>query len=135
MAPPAVDPVRSRRARYLYFGAAWVFFALGVVGALLPLLPTTPFMLLALWAFSRSSARFHHWLYTHRWFGPPLQNWHTHRVVPWSVRLVAYTSMTASTVYTGFIGDYHWAIPTATGVLSAIGIYFISRCPTRPPET
>jgi hypothetical protein len=90
-------------------------------------------MLLALWAFSRSSRRFHDWLYNHRIFGARLRSWYEHRVVPWPVKLTAYASMLASLSYVSFVADYHWAIPTATAVLILVGIYFISRCPSKPP--
>ena len=106
---------------------------MGVVGAALPLLPTTPFMLLALWGFSRSSKRFHDWLYNHRWFGPSLQNWSEYRVVPWSVRLTAYVSMLASLSYTAFIADFHWLVPTTTAAVVLVGVLVISRCPTERP--
>jgi uncharacterized membrane protein YbaN (DUF454 family) len=90
-------------------------------------------MLLALWAFSRSSKRFHDWLYNHPWFGPGLRNWNEHRVVPWSVRLTAYFSMLASLSYTAFIADFHWIIPTTTALVVLVGVFFISRCPTKAP--
>jgi uncharacterized membrane protein YbaN (DUF454 family) len=63
-------------------GLGWTFFGIGLVGTLLPLVPTTPFMLLALWAFSIGSERFHRWLYHHPVFGPPLQRWQRDRVIP-----------------------------------------------------
>jgi uncharacterized membrane protein YbaN (DUF454 family) len=125
---------RPRRMRILYFAFGWGCFAMGVVGAVLPLLPTTPFMLLALWAFSRSSKRFHDWLYNHRWFGAGLRNWNEYRVVPWSVRLTAYVSMLGSLSYTAFIADFHWLIPTVTALVVLVGVFFISRCPTKRPE-
>ncbi|MFD1511613.1 YbaN family protein [Lacimonas salitolerans] len=49
--------------------------ALGLIGAVLPLLPTVPFMLLAAYCFSRSSERLHHWLLAHPTFGPPIADW------------------------------------------------------------
>lgn len=101
---------------------------------MLPLVPTTPFMLLALWAFSRSSLRFHDWLFTHRWFGPSLQNWANYRVVPWSVRLAAYVSMLASLSYTSFVADVHWAVPVSTAIVVLIGVMFISRYPAKRPD-
>ena len=73
------------KAFYLTLGI--LFFVLGAIGALVPGLPTTVFMLLALWAFARSSQRFHDWLYYHRVFGPPLQRWHRHDTVAQPVGL------------------------------------------------
>ena len=96
MSPPNANP---GPARWVYFGLGWAFFGLGALGALLPVLPTTPLMILALWAFSKSSARFQHWLYRHRVFGPPLQRWHEYRVIPTSAKLAAVGAMAASLGY------------------------------------
>jgi uncharacterized membrane protein YbaN (DUF454 family) len=57
----------------------WLAFATGIVGIVLPLLPTTPFMLLAAALFARSSPRFHRWLLAHPWFGPPIHDWQLYR--------------------------------------------------------
>ena len=63
----------ATRYLWLIFG----FFAMGcaIVGAILPLVPTTPFLLLAAYAFARSSPRFHGWLINHPRFGPLITNW------------------------------------------------------------
>lgn len=55
--------------------------ALGIAGTVLPLLPTTPFILLAAFAFAQSSPRLHHWLTTHRRFGPLIANWQQHGAI------------------------------------------------------
>jgi len=91
--------------RHFYFLLGWCFFGLGAAGAVIPGLPTVPLMLVALWAFSRSSQRFHDWLYDHSLFGPPLQQWRSHRVIPPKAKLLAVVTMTASLVYMVFFTD------------------------------
>src|SRR5688572_12689768 len=86
-------PLRWSGRRILYFGLGWMFFVLGLIGAVLPVVPTTPFMLLAAWAFSNSSRRFEQWLLEHRWFGPGIKRWREHRVVPAKVKRVSYATM------------------------------------------
>ena len=130
MSPPNANP---GPARWVYFGLGWAFFGLGALGALLPVLPTTPLMILALWAFSKSSARFQHWLYRHRVFGPPLQRWHEYRVIPTSAKLAAVGAMAASLGYLAAFTAAPPALLIATGglMLGAAG-YIVSR-PSRPP--
>lgn len=60
---------------------------LGIAGIVLPLLPTTPFILLASACFMRGSPAFHRWLHEHKTFGPMLENWHKHRAVTRKVKL------------------------------------------------
>lgn len=120
--------------RAIYFTFGWLFFCVGFVGAFVPVLPTTPLMLLALWCFSRSSKRFHDWLYTHRLFGPPLQQWHEYRVIPLVAKYVAVFFMSASLVYL-FVYSVTpvWVKVLMTSSM-AIGCWFILTKPSSPPE-
>ena len=59
-------------------------------------MPTTVFLLVALWAFSKSSERFRTWLYDHKHLGPPIRDWHEHRVIPARAKIVALAMMAAS---------------------------------------
>jgi uncharacterized membrane protein YbaN (DUF454 family) len=128
----AVEAAGSPRRRFVYATLGWVFFALGVVGVILPIVPTTPFMLLALWAFSNSSQRFHDWLYHHRVFGPPLQRWRRERTVPAWSKVVALGSMGVSFGYLAFVvRPGAWGL-LAAGAAIAAGATYIARIRTRP---
>ncbi len=119
--------------RQSYFLLGWLFFALGIVGVALPVMPTTPFMLLALWAFSKSSPRFHQWLYTHALFGPSLQQWQHHRVVPPGIKLMAISFMLMSMVYLLVYSPLPDWVTIVTGiVMSATAIFLLSK-PSYPP--
>jgi uncharacterized membrane protein YbaN (DUF454 family) len=120
--------------RSLYFLLGWCFFGLGAVGTVVPGLPTTPFMLLALWAFSKSSQRFHDWLYAHPLFGPPLQQWRSHRVIPGKAKLLAVATMAASLVYLAFFTHISVWIKVGTGLVMLYGAAFILTKPSRIPE-
>ncbi|RPE03611.1 DUF454 family protein [Candidatus Pantoea deserta] len=68
--------------RILLLTLGWLAIILGALGIVLPLLPTTPFVLLAAWCFARSSPRFHHWLLWRSPFGRYLRHWQRHRAMP-----------------------------------------------------
>jgi uncharacterized membrane protein YbaN (DUF454 family) len=120
--------------RPVLFFLGWVFFALGAVGVVVPGLPTTPFMLLALWAFSRSSRRFHHWLFHHKVFGPPLQRWEDHKVISWPTKALSLTFMTAALVYMVVFSGLSLWVTVVVALVMAYGAYFILTKPSRLPK-
>ncbi|WP_372059768.1 YbaN family protein [Vibrio alginolyticus] len=72
--------------RYFFNTVGGLCIVLGIAGIALPLLPTTPFILLASACFMRGSPAFHQWLHNHKTFGPILGNWHKHRAVTSKVK-------------------------------------------------
>ncbi|MEM7268069.1 MAG: YbaN family protein [Pseudomonadota bacterium] len=82
--------------RLFWLGLGWLAVGLGAIGAVLPLLPTVPFLLLAAFCFARSSDRFHKWLVEHPRFGPPIQDWRERGAIRRRVKWMATASMAAS---------------------------------------
>jgi len=76
-----------RKAFYMSLG--WICVLLSAIGAVLPLLPTTPFLILALALFTRSSPRFRKMLLNNKWFGPHLKNWEESRTITRKAKIKA----------------------------------------------
>lgn len=85
-----------REARVLWFSLGVLSVALGTLGVVLPLLPTTPFLLVAAFAFSRSSQRWHDWLHRHRVFGPIIDEWNRHGAINRKTKIIGVGSMIAA---------------------------------------
>ena len=81
--------MRSNAKRYFLIIAGWLSVALGVIGIVLPLLPTTPFILLAGGCFAKSSPRFHRWLLEHAFFGPLIKSYQGNQGIPRKVKIRA----------------------------------------------
>ena len=113
---------------YLILG--WFFVIIGVIGAFLPVLPTTVFMILALWAFSKSSERFHDWLYQHKLFGPPLQKWKQYHVIPLQAKVLAISMMSISFTYLVFYRNIDLVWISLTAILMLYAMWFILTKPS-----
>jgi len=79
----------NRAAGLLLKIAGTVFLIIGSVGIILPLLPTTPFLLLAAVCYARSSERWYRWLLYNRWFGSYIRNWHEGRGIPMKTKILS----------------------------------------------
>lgn len=118
----------------MYLAGGFGFTGLGVVGAFLPLLPTTIFLILAAACFARSSPRLEAWLMDHPQFGPTLRAWRENGAIPLRGKVLACLGMAG-----GFVGFFAFAHPGAvlTGVvaaaLAACAAYVVSR--PAPPAT
>ena len=120
------------RAVYLVIG--WVFVALAVLGVFLPLLPTTPFVLLASSCFLKSSPRWQRWLANSRWFGPLLRDWHEHRAVRRPVKVLAVVVISA-VITASLFRDLHWVVRGLIILLGAVGLIVVLRLRTAPANT
>ncbi|MDH3579029.1 MAG: YbaN family protein [Hyphomicrobiales bacterium] len=114
--------------RYLYLGMGWVCVALGFIGVWLPLLPTTIFLIVACWAFARSSPALRQWLLGHPRFGPPLANWYDHGVISVRAKTSAVALMAASFAFTWFSADIGPAgLAAIAATLAACAAFVVTR--------
>ena len=114
-----------RKALWLSVGI--IALALGLAGAVLPLLPTTPFVLLAVFAFARSSPRLHDWLMTHPSFGPTIINWQREGAISRRAKLMAIAAMIATLVISWALGVAPEILLLQAIVLTAVAIFILSR--------
>jgi uncharacterized membrane protein YbaN (DUF454 family) len=126
-----VRPHASPFVRALLLVAGSLCVALGVVGIFLPLLPTTPFLLLAAACYARASRRFYDWLLANRTFGPLIVEWRRHRSIPYRTKLTAIGLMSLTlTISIVFFVPVFWVqvLLACFGVAMAIWMY---RMPSR----
>jgi uncharacterized membrane protein YbaN (DUF454 family) len=104
-------------ARWFWLALGGLALVLAVAGAVLPLLPTTPFLLLAAWAFARSSPRLEAWLLDHARFGPVIADWRREGAVSRPVKRTAVLVMAAT-----LLGG--WLVGLSTVILAVQFVVF-----------
>ncbi len=95
--------VKNPVLRYLLLIAGFMFICLALIGIVLPLLPTTPFLLVAAACFYKSSPRFFTWLMTNKFFGKYIRDYKDKKGVPWKVKLSTLILLWASLLVSAFI--------------------------------
>lgn len=125
----AGTPVRaaSRSTRIGWLLLAYLSLGLGLIGLVLPVLPTTPFVLLAAWAAARGSPRLHAWLHGHPRFGPALDDWERQGAVPRRAKWLATVMMGSSAVLVALLSPRVWVSVTVTLVMACVAAWLWCR--------
>jgi uncharacterized protein len=124
----------ERWRRRAYAAAGWVFVVLAAIGVALPLLPTTPFVLLASSCFVRSSPRARLWLLNSRMFGPTLRDWNEHQAVRRPVKVLAFVVVLGVLALT-FLRDMHPVMRGTILAVGAVGLIVVWWLPAVPATT
>lgn len=117
----------------LYKPLGFLFMAVAGVGVVLPVLPTTPFLLLSVWFFARSSEKWHQWLLANKLFGPIITNWEANRCIARGTKAVAVATMgVVGGASVAFAMEETW-MRIATLVLIATGLVVVLSIKTCEP--
>lgn len=118
--------------RALLWAAGYLCVGLAIAGVFLPVLPTTPFLLLASACFVKSSPASQKWLIEHRLTGPFLKDWQQHRAVRRSVKRTAFLTVLAVMSLTLWLSRSVWLVQAVTLGFCGIGLTVIARLPVIP---
>ncbi|MCP8688650.1 YbaN family protein [Marinobacterium sedimentorum] len=124
--------MRPGVVRGFYLVAGMLALLLGVIGVVLPLLPTTPFVILAAFCFSRSSERLHQWLLNQRLFGPLIRDWEAHGVIPLRIKCLSTTMMLVLISYPMLFRDFDWRLKALAGLSILCALLYIWSRPSVP---
>ena len=122
---------RAKRIALITVGI--IALALGGVGIFVPLLPTTPLVLVAAFAFANSSEMLHQWLLDHNVFGPLIDNWRRHRTISRTAKAMSVLSMVAILVISWFMGINLPIIAVQALVLGCAAAFILTR-PSFPQD-
>ena len=121
----------ARRVALIVVGFISLF--LGGLGIFIPLLPTTPFVLVAAFAFANSSETLHQWLLDHNVFGPLINNWRRHRSISRTTKVMSILSMLVILVISWLLGVPVVIIAVQALVLGCVAAFILTR-PSFPDD-
>jgi len=127
-----VDLDRSKLSRILWFTAGFIVMTIGLIGIIVPGLPTTPLMILAAACFAKSSQRFYDWIINNKLFGQHVKNYREGNGIPKKIKPIILVTMWTFVLFAVLIAIPDSAPPVskiATLVLAVIGTIFILRIP------
>ena len=117
--------------KLLYNAMGGISVGLGVLGLFLPLLPTTPFLLLAAFCFSRGSARLHDWLLSHPTLGQVIKDWNENRVIRPRVKAAASITMVLFMAPALIFGNFSPLVGVISALVGVGVIVMLWRQPSR----
>jgi uncharacterized membrane protein YbaN (DUF454 family) len=125
---PSQATSRASAVRVLFACLGGLMLVLGIIGAFLPVMPTTIFLILATWCFGKSSPRLEAWMLDHPQFGPTLRRWREEGAVPRKAKLMAASGMAMGYALFWIGAKPHWPLATLVAAfMASAAAYVISR--------
>ena len=121
--------------RLVLISLGWVCVSLAFVGVFVPGIPTTIFLIIALWAFTKTSKKLRYWLLHHKRFGPILSNWQEHKVVPLRAKILMVTFMILSVILFHYSLQNLYLTTALIVILGFVARYVISLPSTVPDNS
>ena len=119
--------------KIILLSTGWICVGLGFIGIFVPGLPTTIFLIIALWAFTKSSEKLRIWLLNHKRFGPILRNWQEHKIVPLKAKILMVVLQTLVVIIVQYTFDNLFITVGLAIILLMVATYVIS-LPSRVSE-
>ena len=113
--------------RHVWTALGLINVALGIIGAFLPVMPTTIFLIIAAWCFAKGSPRLHNWLMSHPRFGPTLRNWQDHGAIPRRAKILAVGMIATSFAITVYLGVHPWILAIVAVTLISVSSFIVTR--------
>ena len=114
--------------KLFYLGLGWISVGFAIAGLIMPILPTTPMLLVAIWAFGRSSPAMAEKIRTHRVFGPPIRNWQDNGAISLKAKILALFIMCLMGSWLWYFGNVPtWLAIVVTVILVGVAAYVSSR--------
>lgn len=120
---------------WFWLGSGWLSLGLGMLGLLLPLLPTTPFVLLAAWCFAKGSPRWHKWLLNNPYAGPQLRLWQEQRGIAPKVKQRAILVFVLGFGISLLLLPLQWPVHLWLLLLGCLLLVFLIRLPLASMES
>lgn len=113
--------------RRMWLAIGWTFIVLGIIGIALPVVPTVPFLLVAAWAFSRSSPVLQQRILDHPTYGPPVRAWQERGAVGPLAKVWAISAMSGGVLLSWFAGMPLWVVASQAGICAAVAAFLVTR--------
>lgn len=120
--------------RGLYLALGLVMTGIGILGAFLPVMPSTIFFMAAVFFFARSSPRMERWLLEHPLFGPPVIAWRDHQAIPRKAKYTAFTGMVFGFVSFLYFAQPSWQLLVPVLAFFAYGAWYVGSRPEGPAD-